>query len=176
LVDGLTKLEAIQHARENQMNRKMLLAMARDVRVISKLANRLRSHNMPRWVTLRSKKTRISANTGYLCTGAHGSQRTRLSRLQGLSFQHLHPWRYGVLVKALSHCRASAGRHQTCATKSSNRSTLPSWYKFKGRKSAGFARWTKHHTFAQVTDLYGFRVIVIIDQLLHRHGRAASAV
>ena len=123
LVDGLTKLEKLEFntREENQAEsfRKMLLAMARDVRVILiKLADR--THNMR---TLgdapRSKWTRISRET--LDIYAPIAHRLGLNatyrELQDLSFQHLHPWRYVTLTKAIQRARArtQARRDQTRA-------------------------------------------------------------
>ncbi|MEQ1660926.1 MAG: HD domain-containing protein, partial [Hylemonella sp.] len=107
LVDGLTKLDKLQFntREENQAEsfRKMLLAMARDVRVILiKLADR--SHNMrtladvPRakWARIASETQEIYAPIAYRL-GLNQTYR----ELQDLSFRHLHPWRHAVLEKAL---------------------------------------------------------------------------
>ena len=114
LVDGLTKLEKLEFntREENQAEsfRKMLLAMARDVRVILiKLADR--THNMR---TLgdapRAKWKRISRET--LDIYAPIAHRLGLNstyrELQDWSFQHLHPWRYAILTKAVTR-HAAAG-------------------------------------------------------------------
>ena len=111
LVDGLTKLEklAFNTREENQAEsfRKMLLAMARDVRVILvKLADR--THNMRTLGDLpRAKWARISQET--LDIYAPIAHRLGLNatyrELQDLSFAHLHPWRYATLAKALARSR-----------------------------------------------------------------------
>src|SRR4029078_3309171 len=111
LVDGLTKLDKLRfHTREeNQPEsfRKMLLAMARDVRVILvKLADR--THNMR---TLddapREKWARISRETLEIYAPiAHRLGLNQTYReLQDLSFRHLRPWRYSVLSKAVAKAR-----------------------------------------------------------------------
>ena len=111
LVDGLTKLEKLQFdtREENQAEsfRKMLLAMARDVRVILiKLADR--SHNMRTLSDMpRSKWGRISSET--LDIYAPIAHRLGLNQtyreLQDLSFRHLQPWRYQILSKAVAKAR-----------------------------------------------------------------------
>lgn len=111
LVDGLTKLEKLQFLtrEENQAEsfRKMLLAMAKDVRVILiKLADR--THNMR---TLggspRSKWSRISRETLeiYVPIADRLGLNSTYRELQELAFQHLHPWRHQVLSKAVAKVR-----------------------------------------------------------------------
>src|SRR5688572_18215946 len=112
LVDGLTKLDKLQFntREENQAEsfRKMLLAMARDVRVILvKLADR--THNMR---TLddapREKWARISRETLEIYAPiAHRLGLNQTYReLQELSFRHLRPWRYAILAKAVAKARS----------------------------------------------------------------------
>ena len=146
----------------------MLLAMARDVRVILiKLADR--THNMR---TLgdapREKWARISRETLdiYVPIAHRLGLNTTYRELQELSFQHLHPWRYATLSKALLKARGrrrdvikrvraeveSAFASENIAVQISGREkTLYSIYRKMDEK---------HLSFAQVTDIYGFRVIV----------------
>ncbi len=172
LVDGLTKLEKLEFntREENQAEsfRKMLLAMARDVRVILiKLADR--SHNMQTLGNApREKWARISRETLdiYVPIAHRLGLNTTYRELQDLSFQHLYPWRYQVLTKALLKARsrrrdvikrvqaeveAEFATQQITAEISGREKTLYSIY----RKMDD-----KHLSFAQVTDIYGFRVIV----------------
>src|SRR3954454_20640820 len=112
LVDGLTKLDKLQFntREENQAEsfRKMLLAMARDVRVILvKLADR--THNMRTLEDVpREKWQRISSET--LDIYAPIAHRLGLNatyrELQELAFRYLKPWRYAVLSKAVSKARS----------------------------------------------------------------------
>ncbi len=172
LVDGLTKLEKLEFntREENQAEsfRKMLLAMARDVRVILvKLADR--THNMR---TLgdapRSKWTRISRET--LDIYAPIAHRLGLNatyrELQDLSFQHLHPWRYATLTKALLRARGRR-RDVIKRVKSEVESAFVNAHipvHIYGREKTLYSIYRKmdekHLSFAQVTDLYGFRIIV----------------
>jgi GTP pyrophosphokinase len=172
LVDGLTKLDKLQFStrEEGQAEsfRKMLLAMARDVRVILiKLADR--THNMRTMGDMpRSKWGRISTET--LDIYAPIAHRLGLNQtyreLQDLAFRHLQPWRYAVLTKALHKARQrrrdliqkvqqevlaklqDAGLHAQIVGREK---TLYSIY----RKMDD-----KHLSFAQVNDLYGVRVIL----------------
>ena len=172
LVDGLTKLDKLEFdsREENQAEsfRKMLLAMARDVRVILiKLADR--THNMRTMGDMpRSKWGRISSET--LDIYAPIAHRLGLNHsyreLQELAFKHLHPWRYQALHKALERSRHrrkdliervraevenAFGQHSMTVRIIGREKTLYSIY----RKMD-----LKHLSFAQVTDIYGFRIVL----------------
>jgi len=172
LVDGLTKLEKLQFntREENQAEsfRKMLLAMARDVRVILiKLADR--THNMRTLSDApRAKWKRISSET--LDVYAPIAYRLGLNQtyreLQDLSFKYLRPWRYSILSKAVAKARSrrrdliqkvqtdleAAYAHHSLGVRIAGREkTLYSIYKKMDEKNL---------SFAQVTDIYGFRIIV----------------
>ena len=111
LVDGLTKLDKLQFdtREENQAEsfRKMLLAMARDVRVILiKLADR--SHNMRTLSDMPVEKwRRIASETLdiYVPIANRLGLNQTYRELQDLSFRHLMPWRYKVLEKAITRAR-----------------------------------------------------------------------
>ena len=172
LVDGLTKLDKLQFSsrQENQAEsfRKMLLAMAQDVRVILvKLADRL--HNM-RTMSDMKREAQIRIATETLQIYAPIANRLGLNQsyneLEDLSFKYLHPWRYETLYKAIMRARnrrrhlvqevqnkvesafAAAGVQ---ATVSAREKSLYSIY----RKMD-----SKRQSFAQLYDIYGFRIIV----------------
>ncbi|MCW5285432.1 bifunctional (p)ppGpp synthetase/guanosine-3',5'-bis(diphosphate) 3'-pyrophosphohydrolase [Verminephrobacter eiseniae] len=173
LVDGLTKLDhlPIITREENQAKsfRKMLLATARDVRVILiKLADR--THNMRTLSdTPRSKWARISMETLEIYAPiAHrlGLDQT-YRELQDLAFRHLHPWRHATLDKAVSKLRNSRRRDllQKVQTEVSAAFTkIGMKVSLTGREKTLYAIYQKmklkHLGFLQVTDLYGFRIIV----------------
>lgn len=172
LVDGLTKLDKLHFnsREENQAEsfRKMLLAMARDVRVILvKLADR--THNMRTMSDMpRSKWGRISTETMEIHVPI--ANRLGINRvyreLQDLAFKHLYPWRHDTLVKALGRSRnrrkevvqkihaevdASFAKSGIKIRLGNQEKTLYSIYKKMD---------AKHLSFAQVTDSYAVRVIV----------------
>ena len=172
LVDGLTKLEKLEFntREENQAEsfRKMLLAMARDVRVILiKLADR--THNMRTLSDApREKWARISSETLdiYAPIAHRLGLNTTYRELQDLSFQHLHPWRYATLAKALQKSR---GRRRDVIKRVQGEvdaafalESIP--VEIFGREKTLYSIYRKmdekHLSFAQVTDIYGFRVIV----------------
>ena len=172
LVDGLTKLEKLEFntREENQAEsfRKMLLAMARDVRVILiKLADR--THNMRTLGDVpRAKWARISGETLdiYAPIAHRLGLNTTYRELQDLSFQHLHPWRYVTLAKALQKAR---GRRRDVIKRVQAEietafSGANMQVQLAGREKTLYSIYRKmddkHLSFAQVTDIYGFRVIV----------------
>ncbi|HWJ94781.1 MAG TPA: bifunctional (p)ppGpp synthetase/guanosine-3',5'-bis(diphosphate) 3'-pyrophosphohydrolase [Telluria sp.] len=172
LVDGLSKLEKIefQSLVEAQAEnfRKMLLAMASDVRVILiKLADRL--HNMRTLgVMVAAKKRRIAAETMEVYVPiAHRLGLNDIYReLQDLSFSHLYPMRYRTLAKAV---KAARGNRREVVKKilEAVKNTLamaglPA--EVYGREKTLYGIYkkmrNKHLSFSQVLDVYGFRVVV----------------
>ncbi|MBW3663949.1 MAG: bifunctional (p)ppGpp synthetase/guanosine-3',5'-bis(diphosphate) 3'-pyrophosphohydrolase [Actinobacteria bacterium] len=108
LVDGVTKLDKLKvesrEQRQAETLRKMILAMAQDIRVLLvKLADRL--HNMGTISALpREKQKRIAQETlDIYAPLAHrlGMQTFKL-QLEDLSFQTLHPKRYDEIVAMVS--------------------------------------------------------------------------
>ncbi len=172
LVDGLTKLDKLHFntREENQAEsfRKMLLAMAKDVRVILiKLADR--THNMRTMGDMpRSKWGRIASETQEIFAPiAHRLGLNQTYReLQDLSFRYQNPWRYSTLEKAITKSRARrhdlVQRVQNEIAAEFDRVSMPA--RLAGRESTLYSLYQKmirHHlTFAQVTDIYGFRIIV----------------
>ncbi len=172
LVDGLTKLDKLQFTtrEEGQAEsfRKMLLAMARDVRVILiKLADR--THNMRTMGDLpRSKWSRISSETIEIY--APIANRLGLNQtyreLQELAFRHLMPWRHQVLEKAITRSRNRRRdllkKVQSEVDLAFDKAKLP--VKIRGREKTLYSIYkkmtTKHLSFAQVTDIYGMRLIL----------------
>ena len=172
LVDGLTKLDKLHFntREENQAEsfRKMLLAMARDVRVILiKLADR--SHNMRTLSDApRDKWPRIASET--LDIYAPIAHRLGLNQtyreLQDLSFRYLWPWRYGVLSKAVAKARSRRRDLIQKVQREVEAAFAATGMKIRiaGREKSLFSIYKKmdlkHLSFAQVTDIYGFRVLV----------------
>ncbi len=172
LVDGLSKLEKIefQSLIEAQAEnfRKMLLAMASDVRVILiKLADRL--HNMRTLEHMTpAKKRRIAAETMEVYVPiAHRLGLNNIYReLQDLAFSHLYPLRYRTLAKAV---KAARGNRREVVKKilESVKSTLANAglpAEVYGREKTLYGIYkkmrSKHLSFSQVLDVYGFRVVV----------------
>ncbi|HMN20757.1 MAG TPA: bifunctional (p)ppGpp synthetase/guanosine-3',5'-bis(diphosphate) 3'-pyrophosphohydrolase [Ottowia sp.] len=172
MVDGLTKLDKLRfNTREEgqaESFRKMLLAMARDVRVILvKLADR--THNMRTLGDMpRSKWRRISSET--LDIYAPIAHRLGLNQtyreLQDLAFRHLKPWRYSVLAKALARARQRR-RDLIQKVQQDVEGVLAQAglaARVIGREKALYSIYRKMNdkrlSFAQVNDLYGVRIVL----------------
>ena len=172
LVDGLTKLDRLQFSTREESQaesfRKMLLAMARDVRVILiKLADRL--HNMRTMGAVdAAKRTRVARETQDIYAPiAHRLGLNQTYReLQELSFQHLQPWRHAALAKAVQRARGFrrdvVERIQRDVTKAFADAKLP--VQIAGREKTLYSIYRKmrdkHLSFAQVSDIFGFRLVV----------------
>jgi GTP pyrophosphokinase/guanosine-3',5'-bis(diphosphate) 3'-pyrophosphohydrolase len=172
LVDGLTKLDKLQFSTREQGQaesfRKMLLAMARDVRVILvKLADRL--HNMRTLGALpAAKRQRIARET--LDIYAPIAHRLGLNQtyreLQELAFELLHPWRHAALAKAVAKARGTRRDIVERVRGDLERSFAQQKMKVQlsGREKTVYSIYRKmrekHAGFAQVNDIFGFRVVV----------------
>ena len=172
LVDGLSKLDKIEFQTQIEMQaenfRKMLLAMARDVRVILvKLADRL--HNMRTLGHMDAhKRRRIARETMDVYVPiAHRLGLNNLYReLQDLSFSHLYPVRYRTLGKAVKSARGNR-REVVSKIMDAVKNTLAATgiqAEVYGREKTLFGIYrkmrNKHLSFSQVLDVYGFRIVV----------------
>ena len=172
LVEGLTKLKRLElvskEAKQAENLRKLLLAVADDVRVLLiKLADRL--HNM-RTLTYRppEARRRIADETLDIyaaLAGRMGMQRMR-DELEDLAFRELYPDASKVLTERL----------ETLAVRSSNWITEIERQLTKklgdrgiaadvtGRRKRVYSIWRKMERkavgFEQLSDILGFRVIV----------------
>ena len=172
LVDGLTKLDKLQFSTREESQaesfRKMLLAMTRDVRVILiKLADRL--HNMRTMLAVAAdKRLRIARET--LDIYAPIAHRLGLNQtyreLQELSFQHLRPWRFNAVSKALKrargHRRDIVTRVETEILKAFAEARMKVQISHREKTVYSIYRKmrNKHAAFAQVNDIFGFRILV----------------
>jgi GTP diphosphokinase / guanosine-3',5'-bis(diphosphate) 3'-diphosphatase len=172
LVDGVSKLDKIEfqtHEDAQAENfRKMLLAMARDVRVmLIKLADRL--HNMRTLDGLPTEKRRRIARETleiYAPIANRLGLNSIYQELEDLSFRHLYPRRYQVLLKAV---RAARGNRREVVGKIRDAierrlSDAGTDATVTGREKNLYSIYSKMHekhlTFANVHDIYGVRVIV----------------
>jgi guanosine-3',5'-bis(diphosphate) 3'-pyrophosphohydrolase len=172
LVDGLSKLDKVEFASREQAQaesfRKMLLAMARDVRVILiKLADRL--HNMRTLGAVdRVKQRRIAAET--LDIYAPIANRLGLNELYrellDLSFRYQHPFRYRTLTRAMTAARGMR-REGLGRIIESVQKALPEMgvqAELRAREKALWAIYRKmqekHLSFSQVMDVFGIRLVV----------------
>ena len=172
LVDGVSKLDRIefQSAQDAQAEnfRKMLLAMARDVRVILiKLSDRL--HNMRTLDAVApEQRRRVARET--LDIYAPIANRLGLDslyrELQELAFEHLHSLRHRVLAKAV---KAARGNRREVVNKildqiKSRLAQAKIDATVTGREKHIYSIYKKmiekRLSFSEVLDIYGFRVVV----------------
>jgi len=172
LVDGVSKIDRIdfatlQHAQAENF-RKMLLAMARDVRVILiKLADRL--HNMRTLQAVPAEKQeRIARET--LDIYAPIANRLGLIslyyELEDLGFHYLHPTRFKVLEKALRRARGNrrdaVGKIQDAIQKRLADFKVDAQVTGREKHISSIYKkmQEKNISFSEVFDIYGFRIIV----------------
>ncbi len=171
LVDGLTKLDKLHFSTKEESQaesfRKMLLAMARDVRVILiKLSDRL--HNMRTMDSMVAhKRTRIARETLdiYVPIAHRLGLNQTYRELQELSFKYISPWRYGVLAKAVKKTRGNrrdlVDRIQREVTTAFDDAQMS--VEIYGREKTIYSIYNKmcdkHLSFAQVSDIFGFRIV-----------------
>ncbi|HEY5733282.1 MAG TPA: RelA/SpoT family protein, partial [Gammaproteobacteria bacterium] len=172
LVDGVTKLTQIDFKNQAEAQaenfRKMVLAMAHDIRVILiKLADRL--HNMRTIGVMRpEKKRRVARET--LEIYAPIAQRLGINsmrlELEDLAFEAMYPMRYRILKEAVSRARGNRKtilekidtgikrrlhQEELEGTVISRQKHLYSLYLKMRNKSL---------KFSDVLDVYAFRIIV----------------
>ena len=172
IVEGVSKLDKLsfeseQHAQAENF-RKMLLAMAQDVRVILvKLADRL--HNMRTMSSMApDKRKRISAET--LDIYAPIANRLGLypvyRELEDLSLRYLYPNRYRVISKAVKAARgnrrALVDKVQVAIQDKLAQAGIEATV--TGREKHLYSIYSKMQeknlAFSEVFDIYGFRVVV----------------
>jgi guanosine-3',5'-bis(diphosphate) 3'-pyrophosphohydrolase len=172
LVDGVSKLDKLQFSSTEQAQaenfRKMLLAMARDVRVILiKLADRL--HNMRTLDAVDpERRRRIARETLdiYAPIAHRLGLNTLFREMEELSFQHLHPMRYRVLQRAVLAARGNRrellGKILVSVRKALAEARIRAEVYGREKTLYGIYRKMveKNLSFSQVLDIYGFRIVV----------------
>lgn len=175
LVEGLSKLDrlefASQHEAQAENFRKMLLAMARDIRVILiKLTDRL--HNMQTLGSMRpDKRRRIARETLeiYAPIANRLGLNTLFRELQDLAFKSIYPNRYEVLARTVKSVRGNRKELVQKILNSLSEKLAQSGVKADvfGRQKTLYSIYRKmiekHLSFSQVLDIYGFRIVVESD-------------
>jgi GTP diphosphokinase / guanosine-3',5'-bis(diphosphate) 3'-diphosphatase len=172
LVDGLTKLKRLElvskEAKQAENLRKLLLAIADDVRVLLiKLADRL--HNM-RTLAHRPPEARRRTAEETLdiyapLAGRMGMHEMR-EELEDLSFRELNPDACKVITERLEALAARSRGwiteiEQQLAKKLGDRGIAA---EVSGRRKRAYSIWRKMERkavgFEQLSDIFGFRVVV----------------
>lgn len=171
LVDGVSKLTEVEFATKSEQQaenfQKMILAMAKDVRVmLVKLADRL--HNMRTLTVLSpSKRRRIARET--LEIYAPIAQRLGINDIrlefEDLGFAALYPLRHNMLRKSIKAARGN--RTELVAE---IKSTLTYRLQQEGVETTVYGRekhlWSiyqkmkgKHRSFRDIMDVFAFRIV-----------------
>src|SRR2546423_6613793 len=172
LVDGVSKLDKIEfqsaEVAQAENFRKMLLAMARDVRIILiKLADRL--HNMrPLGAVPPAKRSRIARETMeiYAPIANRLGLNSLYHELQELAFSHRYPARYKVLSKATKAARGNRremiGRTLEAVRRRRSESGVEATVQGREKHVSSTYRKMieKHLSFSEVHDIFGCRVVV----------------
>lgn len=172
LVDGVTKLSKINFTsrqdRQAESFRKMVVAMARDIRVlVVKLCDRLDNMRTLEFMS-EDGRERIARET--MDIYAPLANRLGFSRFKNefedLAFNHLHPDAYAETHKAISATEASRDVHiqKVCRLLTTKLAQQGFANQVGGRPKHHYSIWRKMQDrqcdFDQVYDLVAFRVVV----------------
>lgn len=171
LVDGVSKLKSIFHSRaeaQAENFQKMTLAMAKDIRVILvKIADRL--HNMRTLGFLNAEKRRRIAKETleiYAPIANRLGMNTIRVEFEELGFRAMHPLRSRMIEKAVLKARGNRkevvskvlGSIEACL----ERDNIPA--EVFGREKHLYSIYekmrSKRKSFAEIMDVYAFRIIV----------------
>lgn len=172
LVEGLTKIKKLdlvsKQAKQAENLRKLLLAIADDVRVLLvKLADRLHNMRTLKWVP-QEKRDRVAQETLdiYAPLAARMGMQDMREELEDLSFRQLSPEAYASIAARVSELRERNGLlveeiERELQAELARREIKAD---VKGREKRPYSIWGKMERkaigFEQLSDLYGFRVIV----------------
>src|SRR6266851_4350418 len=171
LVEGLTKLKKLdlvtKEAKQAENLRKLLLAIADDVRVLLiKLADRL--HNMRTLAHMPHEARRRSAQETldiYAPLAGRMGMHEMREELEDLAFRELNPEAFAVVTERLDVLEAKnaglvAEIEQQLTGKLSDRGIAA---EVSGRRKRAYSIWRKMERktvrFEQLSDIFGFRVI-----------------
>jgi guanosine-3',5'-bis(diphosphate) 3'-pyrophosphohydrolase len=172
LVEGLTKLKKLdlvsKRAEQAENFRKLLLAVVEDVRVLLvKLADRLHNMRTLQFVP-HDKRARIATETLDIyapLAGRMGMQRMR-DELEDSAFRHLMPDAYAMIAGRLDDLRRKNGKIIAKIEKElgSELAARDIAAKVEGRQKRPYSVWRKMErksiSFEQLSDIFGFRVVV----------------
>ncbi|HZQ11583.1 MAG TPA: bifunctional (p)ppGpp synthetase/guanosine-3',5'-bis(diphosphate) 3'-pyrophosphohydrolase [Pseudolabrys sp.] len=172
LVEGLTKLKKLdlvtKEAKQAENLRKLLLAIADDVRVLLiKLADRLHNMRTLDYMPAEARKRAAEETLEIYAplAGRMGMHEMR-EELEDLAFRELYPEAYEVVSSRLN-ALAERNKHliaeieQQLTKKLADRGIAA---KVQGRRKRAYSIWRKMERksvgFEQLSDIFGFRVVV----------------
>lgn len=172
LVEGLTKLSKLdlvsREAKQAENLRKLLLAIAADVRVLLvKLADRLHNMRTLEFVPSASRR-RIAEETLDIyapLAGRMGMHEMR-EELENLAFRELNPEAFNVVLSRLMSI-AERNRNLIAEIESQLAANLAGSgivANVRGRRKRAYSIWNKMERksigFEQLSDIFGFRIVV----------------
>jgi len=173
LVEGVTKLSRLEAAadykRQAENLRKFILAVSKDVRVLLvKLADRLHNMRTLHFIKNAAKRERIARETLDIyapLARSIGCHRI-CTELEELAFSHLNPVARDAIIRRLDTLRAGQGRAVALASEEIAAKLAEAGIASRvfGREKNAFSIWRKLQRksigFAQLSDIFAFRVIV----------------
>ena len=172
LVEGLTKIKKLdlvsKQAKQAENLRKLLLAIADDVRVLLvKLADRLHNMRTLKWVP-EEKRNRVAQETLDIyapLAGRMGMHDMR-EELEDLSFRQLSQEAYESIRARLQTLKESNGELVASIERELSSAVAQKGIAavVKGREKRPYSIWRKMEqksiAFEQLSDIYGFRILV----------------
>jgi GTP pyrophosphokinase len=173
LVDGVTKLSQLElfseRTKQAENFRKLMLAMSNDIRVLLvKLADRLHNMRTLHHIEKPEKRRRIAQETLDIyapLAGRIGMQNMR-EELEDLAFAELNPEARNSIVTRLARLNDSSGdrigRIADALKRKLAEHGIEAWV--YGRAKRPYSIWrklqNKQLNFEQLSDIFGFRLIV----------------
>jgi GTP pyrophosphokinase/guanosine-3',5'-bis(diphosphate) 3'-pyrophosphohydrolase len=181
LVEGVTKLSRLEatadHKRQAENLRKFILAVSKDVRVLLvKLADRLHNMRTLHFIASAAKRERIARETLDIyapLARSIGCHRI-CSELEELAFTHLNPVARDAIIRRLDALRARQGKSVALVSEEivEKLSEAGISTRVLGREKNPYSIWRKLQRkslgFAQLSDIYAFRVIVDTEDDCYR--------
>ncbi len=181
LVDGVTKLSQLElfseRTKQAENFRKLMLAMSNDIRVLLvKLADRLHNMRTLGFIEEPEKRRRIAQETVDIyapLAGRIGMQRIR-EELEDLAFAELNTEARNSIVTRLARLDASSGRRVERVSDQIKRKLAEHGIEayVYGRAKRPYSIWRKlkdkQINFEQLSDIFGFRVIVMTIEDCYR--------
>ena len=181
LVEGVTKLSRLEatadHKRQAENLRKFILAVSKDVRVLLvKLADRLHNMRTLNFIKSAAKRERIARETLDIyapLARSIGCHRI-CSELEELAFSHLNPVARDAIIRRLDSLRAGQGKAIASASEEVSKKLSEGGLvaRVVGREKNAYSIWRKLQRkslgFAQLSDIYAFRVIVETEDDCYR--------
>lgn len=172
LVDGVTKLGKIQYKTKEEQQadnvRKMLVAMAKDVRVILiKLADRLHNMRTLKYMPIEKRKEKAKETFDIYAPLAHRLGMSKIKwELEDLAFRYTNPSEYYDLVRKISEKRVEREAYIVKIVKELKDTLLSAGIEsdIEGRPKHFYSIYrkmiNKNKTIDQIYDLTAIRVLV----------------